>query len=99
MDGGGAKSHQARDVVRRPCLRRLDDNRRVEPNARIDQVVVDGSDGDEGRDEGILSAEAGLLLVGQDDDLRASAHLELAGGITSSQVQKAPNQAKSSYAK
>jgi len=77
MDGGSAESHQARDVVRRQCLRRLDDNRRVEPNARIDQVVVDGADGDKRRDESILRGQAALLLVGQNDDLRTGAHLSL----------------------
>mmetsp|Transcript_41077 Transcript_41077/g.87663 ORF Transcript_41077/g.87663 Transcript_41077/m.87663 type:complete len:462 (-) Transcript_41077:868-2253(-) len=78
MDGGGAEADEAGDVVGRPGLRSLGDDGGVEAHAGGDEVVVDGADGDEHRDEGVLGSDAALLVVGEHEHLGAAAH----GGLS-----------------
>ncbi len=63
MDAAGAVGDQAGIVMVLPGLPRIKDRAAVQPQAGADQVVVHGSDRQQGRDGGV---RLGHLTVAQD---------------------------------
>ena len=74
VDGGGAEAQQAGEVVHLARLAGLDDEAALRAQALADEVVVDGGDGQERGDRGVVGIHR---AVGEDEDLVAVLHVLL----------------------
>ena len=74
VDRGGAEPEEAREVVHLARLARLDDEAAPGAQALADEVVVNGRDGQERGDRGVVGVHR---AVGEDEDLVAVLHVLL----------------------
>ena len=68
VDRGGAVADQHGDALHAARLARLDDQAGLEARPLADEVMVDGGDGEQGRDRRALRPDR---TVGEDEDVRA----------------------------